>query len=137
GQVVGAVLGLLAPDHYPVPLGVLDAVVALGVGPRGGHVELTDAVSAGRDPQLGITSEISDENDLVDATSHGSASSRRIRLRSVARAFQRFRRVPDTSATRHAALHGNRCAPSPRAYRNTEPTRRCPRGGREATPACG
>src|SRR5262249_48229438 len=66
-QVLAAVLALLSPDDDVVPLGTLLAL-ALGVVPHlaGGEGKLAHRPAGAGEADLGIFSEVADEDDLVD-----------------------------------------------------------------------
>jgi hypothetical protein len=71
-EVLAALLRLLPPDLDVVPLGLLLALPGLLVGPGagGGDAEVGDCLAAGRVTNLGILSEVPDEDDLVH---HGAS----------------------------------------------------------------
>ena len=69
GQIFGQRLGRLAPQHDAVPLGFflpLTGLVVPDLGRR--HVDRRDGRAARRVAQLGVASEVADQNDLVDAS---------------------------------------------------------------------
>src|SRR6266478_2045026 len=76
GEVLSAVLRRLAPDDDAVPLGPLLLLACL-VRPRlvGGDGEVRHRLPAGRVPDLGITAQIADQDDLVDAARHACLAS--------------------------------------------------------------
>src|SRR5580692_7803712 len=71
--LLGDLAQILVEDHDIVPFGPLLALaggfVAPGLG--GGEREAYDRIAGAGSPDLGIAAEITDENDLVDAPSHG------------------------------------------------------------------
>src|SRR5690606_41871058 len=68
GVVLVQRLGRLAPDDVAVPLRVL-ALLTLAIGePLGrGETDGGHRRAAGREPHFGVTTEVADENCLVDA----------------------------------------------------------------------
>src|SRR5262249_58381494 len=77
-QVLAADLGELAPGHDPMPfrlLGLLPALVDPALG--GGETEIGDRLTPGGVAHLRIGSQMSDQNDLVDAA-HGDFLSGRL-----------------------------------------------------------
>src|SRR5439155_7386219 len=68
GEVLAADLGLLAPDHDPMPLRdflLLPALVGPALG--GGQAQVGHRLPRLRVAHLGVRAEIADQDDLVDA----------------------------------------------------------------------
>src|SRR5206468_5347024 len=63
----------LVEDHDAMPLGALLALARGAVAPAlaGREVEIGDARAVVGRAEFGVAAEIADENDLVDAASHG------------------------------------------------------------------
>src|SRR5262249_7073343 len=75
GEVLRAVLGLVTPDGHAVPLGAfltLAGFVFENLG--GGDAQVAQWTAAGGVLQLGVCSQIADQDDFVDA-SHGRSPS--------------------------------------------------------------
>src|SRR5262249_60137201 len=71
GQVLAAELAELSPDHDAVPLGaflLLARLVRPALARR--DAEVGDGLPAGRETHLGIRTQVTDQDDLVDSSSH-------------------------------------------------------------------
>src|SRR5690554_7543518 len=71
-QVLLGDLGQLVEHHHVVPLGALLALTGLLVHPGvgGRQAQVGDRRTGGQEANLGILSQVADEDDLVDATGH-------------------------------------------------------------------
>ena len=72
-QVLLGDLGeVVVEDHDAMPLGLFLALAGILVAPafRGGDPQIDDRIAGVQPPDFGISPEIADQNDLVDATRH-------------------------------------------------------------------
>src|SRR6516162_4012894 len=74
-QVLSGDLGQSAKKRYPVPLGPLLLLAGLLVAPALArrHAQVSHGRTGGHGARLRVRAEITDENDLVDATRHGAS----------------------------------------------------------------